>query len=563
MSSYAADDPPEPSEEELESTLCTVDCIKECHLGDVFSELLYGPSTEASQKFANHYNSTLRSDAAIYLVQTLLEELPDKSSPVVIVVKPDRPATAPTRDDSSRQASRNASYDPSTVFVLELAATLAIRDNEVLANTGQAVADALHNVIRNSMNTHPLTISRAVVYLLRLMRVSQAYPFVRAPVILHTISGFDHLMVETTASPVLKGLSACIVEPGSLRNEICSIPDFWSILQAHVALPEAAPLVFDLLGGVITGQSPAITADNYEPAVALLNGFATAGKIGAIIEQKRDRNARTQKPAKLAKPRDNEVVDRGYRALDLIHQLTSRVPILIEQSHLQREEAWTTYWSPIFKTLRSQCLNPCREIRHQALSCLQRSLLSPDLASQDHQEWTAIFSEVLFPLLARLTKPEVCQTDPIGMSETRVQAATLLCKIFLHYLVLLSEWNGMLDLWLKILDVLDHLMKSGENESLEEAIPESLKNILLVMLDGEYLKLPNEGQKPSPIWEQTWSRVERFLPGLYNDIFQSERAGPVERKAQEKSASPVNDDDNEQDQQPTVETDPKNQNHAS
>jgi brefeldin A-resistance guanine nucleotide exchange factor 1 len=36
ISSYAADDPPEPSDEEIESTLCTVDCVNACYMGDVF-----------------------------------------------------------------------------------------------------------------------------------------------------------------------------------------------------------------------------------------------------------------------------------------------------------------------------------------------------------------------------------------------------------------------------------------------------------------------------------------------------------------------------------------------
>ncbi len=56
------------------------------------------------------------------------------------------------------------------------------------------------------------------------------------------------------------------------------------------------------------------------------------------------------------------------------------------------------------------------------------------------------------------------------MSETRVQAATLLCKVFLHYLVLLSEWDGMLDLWLKILDIMDRLMNSGQGDNLVSVI---------------------------------------------------------------------------------------------
>jgi brefeldin A-resistance guanine nucleotide exchange factor 1 len=134
--------------------------------------------------------------------------------------------------------------------------------------------------------------------------------------------------------------------------------------------------------------------------------------------------------------------------------------------------------------------------------------MSEELKSGEHDEWTAIFSEVLFPLIVRLLKPEVYSTDPIGMSETRVQAATLLCRIFLHYLNLLASWEGMLDLWLKILDIMDRLMNSGQGDSLvsnhvppqsseltvfqEEAVPESLKNILLVMASSGYLVPPSQ-----------------------------------------------------------------------
>lgn len=101
-----------------------------------------------------------------------------------------------------------------------------------------------------------------------------------------------------------------------------------------------------------------------------------------------------------------------------------------------------------------------------ALSSLQRTLLSPDLICTDHKEWTAIFTDVLFPLILDLLKPEVFHADREGMSETRVQVASLLCKVFLQYLVLLSAWDGMLDLWLKIVDIMDRLMNSGQGDSL-------------------------------------------------------------------------------------------------
>lgn len=37
LSSYAADDPPEPSDEELDNTLCTVDCVTACSINDILA----------------------------------------------------------------------------------------------------------------------------------------------------------------------------------------------------------------------------------------------------------------------------------------------------------------------------------------------------------------------------------------------------------------------------------------------------------------------------------------------------------------------------------------------
>ena len=143
------------------------------------------------------------------------------------------------------------------------------------------------------------------------------------------------------------------------------------------------------------------------------------------------------------------------------------------------------------------------------------------------------------------------------MSETRVQAATLLCKIFLHYLGQLAQWEGMLDLWTRILQILDRLMHSGAgnsslNDTLEEAIPESLKNILLVMADGGYLLPPPRPPPPSAspvpdpqynydtrtpqqqnLRNETWMKLERFLPNLMPELFPeaAKRPPPKRRSA--------------------------------
>ena len=290
----------------------------------------------------------------------------------------------------------------------------------------------------------------------------------RVPVVLHAISSFTPDLLYKCSAMVLKGISMCIQSPGPIRNEITTSPDFWVILRALSKTPQTATAVFDILEDVVTGESPpAIMADNYEAAVGLLNEFASYGSVGAVTEQKQDRRSRRGAPtAKKEKPTDDPMVTRGIKAITMMFNLTHRIPNLMEQSHLESREAWTAYWSPIFTALTTQCTNPCREIRHSAFSALQRSLVSKPLTAGDHDGWTAIFDEVLFPLIHKLLKPEVYSTDPTGMGETRVQAATLTCRIFLHHLVLLSQWEGMLELWLRILDIMDRLMNSGQADSL-------------------------------------------------------------------------------------------------
>ena len=107
------------------------------------------------------------------LVLALLKQLPEPSSPAVIVVRPDRPGPAPIRTNGHRPNPLTPIYDPSVVFVLELATIMATRDHTSVALMGQAVADSLQNIVRDAANVHPLVLARAVFYLLFLLNASQ------------------------------------------------------------------------------------------------------------------------------------------------------------------------------------------------------------------------------------------------------------------------------------------------------------------------------------------------------------------------------------------------------
>ena len=512
------DEPPEPNDAEIEATLCTVDYINACKFEEILGNV-----------------SELPIESLKILTHALLGQIPQQDSPPLTTVKPDMHAPAPTRSTGAKGSSEQPAYNPSVVYVLELATILAIRDEETIATVGADVAEALQNVIRDTNRLHSVALGRIVFYLLSLLRVSYDHGYIRAPVVLHSISSFRPAILKQCCQPILKGLYSCISGPANLKHELARSPDFWAVLQTLQPQEEAASLVSQITEAVVA--EGAISPDNYEAAVVILNNFATAASLGARQEQQRERELATaskrgQHQTEDKKPQKSPLVQRGVRAITLVSQLALRVPALVSQSHLEPASAWRTYWSPIFRSLAQQCVNPSREIRHQSFPVLQRILLSPELATPENDEWNNIFGEVLFPMVNMLLKPETYQTDPYGMSETRVQAAQLLSRIFLHYLVLRGEgeWDGVLELWTRILAIMDRFLNSGAGGEgmgvLLEAVPECLKNILLVMSSSGYIvPRPSSGtpdtraEGQQKLWSETSERLERFLPGLIADVF--------------------------------------------
>jgi brefeldin A-resistance guanine nucleotide exchange factor 1 len=49
-----------------------------------------------------------------------------------------------------------------------------------------------------------------------------------------------------------------------------------------------------------------------------------------------------------------------------------------------------------------------------------------------------------------------------------------------------------------------------------------MKNILLVMQSGGYLAPPAEKPEQAELWNETWKRLNRFLPNLYKELYPDE-----------------------------------------
>lgn len=195
-------------------------------------------------------------------------------------------------------------------------------------------------------------------------------------------------------------------------------------------------------------------------------------------------------------------------------------------------------------SLERQSINSSREIRQVAITHLQRVLLGQYilLEDADQAQVEEAFNRVVFPLVDELLKPEVFNRDPAGMPETRLRAASLLCKAFMQLEV--KEGESQTDIrvvWIQVLDLLDRLMNVDRQDQLvqtnifltiaihspltlpqREAIPETLKNVILVMNAAGLLVPPSEPdlrtEKQQRLWATTEERLERFLPKFLGSV---------------------------------------------
>lgn len=106
-----------------------------------------------------------------------------------------------------------------------------------------------------------------------------------------------------------------------------------------------------------------------------------------------------------------------------------------------------------------------------------------------------------------------------------------------------------MDLWLKIIEIMDRLMNSGQGDSLEEAVPENLKNILLFMSSSGYLVPPSKDPSQEKLWIETWKRIDRFLPDLRTELALDEEEAP---KVEEKVVEQVVETDEKKEEVNTV-----------
>lgn len=178
-----------------------------------------------------------------------------------------------------------------------------------------------------------------------------------------------------------------------------------------------------------------------------------------------------------------------------------------------QQPVWKAVWLPWLRTLSVLCLDTHGLVRDHAIVALQRALLHADVKELDPHVWAVAFDSVVFPWLAELLQREV--QGEIDDERLKRRAVTLLSKAFLHHLQPLLGLETFHLLWLRAVELLEQFMKSPNNELLLEAVPETLKNMLLVMNTSGAFEVGGpviEGGQSLPVI--TKAVIDGFCPGL-------------------------------------------------
>ncbi|KAJ4488408.1 hypothetical protein J3R30DRAFT_3435649 [Lentinula aciculospora] len=492
---------PDATESDIENTLCTIDCITSCRLDELYSQIMQ-----------------LELDALVATVRAL-EALAHERTVAKLKQESEDPMH-PAQDDTYGAMP----YDPASVYLLETMVSISCQVPQHIEDLWPILFEHLSALLHHDSagQYSILLIERAVAGLLRLCLILARQPSLRDQIYvsLDLLSGLPSDVAASVAEQIVVGVILLVQKYREIIRSQTEWKLVFALLRSTITHSEAAKLSFDLLNNLVAdGPEQLVTMDNFSALVTLLNDFATIAGNTVEAHQKQGRRYGLLTTA------NSPAVERGRKAIELLTSLKKFFTPIVELSGLQREDGWEQLFLPLLTSLKDQSSNAAREVRQAAIGQLQRTLLAshPILDEADSTQVEHVFNKIVFRLVDDLLKPNVFQRDPQGMPETRLRASALLCKTFMHFEVRESQSTADIRiLWIGILDLLDRLMHVDRGEQLYEAIPESLKNVLLVMNATQILVPPSSDdqrtERHRTLWSMTLERMERFLPGFLTEV---------------------------------------------
>jgi len=107
-----------------------------------------------------------------------------------------------------------------------------------------------------------------------------------------------------------------------------------------------------------------------------------------------------------------------------------------------------------------------------------------------------------------------------SLENIRLRAISILCKTFLQFTPKLIRLSSFKHIWIKVLKYIQDYMKADNSELLAEAVPLTLKNMLVVMhTNGILIPPQNPAIKDEDnLWKISWDTIDPFYPKLKEEF---------------------------------------------
>lgn len=505
-------EPMDVSAADMESTLCTLDCLASCKLDQMHEQVLTLPDASL--------------DAYLVAVHNRLEN-----------------------------ARKGPEFSPLPVFWLEQLASVAGARASLLAKHSARAMDAHLSRLHQAPRVPPIELERAVVGAMRLVAAHVKWGTdAHSPLlaVLQALRGVPSSLHVYVAGAFLHGLDELVCmdqddhRPRTHPDEPC-LPlvteDEWRSLlhlmasYARVKRARTARAALSLAIHML----PHASVVTYAVLVEMIREtLSSADRASWHGEDHTPRRTLTEK---------REISDwitavhaLSTPALEGLASVRTRIPALMKAAAASNEAAvstaWPELWLPLIAALAQPCVSVHRATRKAAVLHLQHVVLAPDMLTdvepaQVAPHLDAMFGNILLPLLETLVAPETARADSLGpesnpgitLAETRTLVCLLVNRAWVRDVGVLMEgvpndvekpaaarvlrlWMGVVQSTIKILQM------APKQQPQTEAIDEQLKNMILVMHTAGHLVDGPPGSLRRALWVETWRRVDSVRPAL-------------------------------------------------
>ncbi|GMM36192.1 Arf family guanine nucleotide exchange factor [Saccharomycopsis crataegensis] len=562
-----SDEPPEPTNEEIDATLSALNCIATSKIEQLFE--------------FNRDGITLSNVPSKELIFGFLKMLPNYSK------------------------SNKLAYQSDVLFIFEstVALSVMVKDQPYYTELAEKIMKDIDKlIVINEKNHQKLLDEMAMVRLLGYELIlfnhlhdkfdNVAGILKRGIQLLATIDGSKQGILDALSEFIEPELVKIVKESNDADDwkhlVVLTLEEYWKLLRNIASLTAHVDKVFEFMNELVVSYPNKIVPENYMAVLGLFDEVSSMGAIGSTYEQELELfklgGGDSGKELPSTNPHQN-LIGLSKKSIDLTLKL--REVVIREDFVTVEKKTKTSCWYSLIQALGHQTFNPCREIRGHALKMLTHTLLSWDITRQEYVSARGIFELDIFPLVTELLKDEVLYCDYYGMAKTKQDVLSNIVKIYLQYLNKFyiakqesyDEGSELSYIWLNLLDVFQNLVvdethqietqqmapkkkavmmkNKKKKKALEPVIRESskelIKNSLLYMHDCGYLEVKNENHQY--LWKETWNRIGKMYPELEAEFKKElEEIDKMPMEAPEKKEVSINEEsENKQAEEVEVE----------